>query len=298
MEADFNFLNKLIGKRVMAHAEACGTIAQEQYGSRKQKSALLHATNKQLSFDILRQCKKNVALVVLDAKSCYDRISPPIASLALARQGTPQSFIEMMFTTIDRMKHHIRTKFGDSEVFYERDEAKFHGILQGNGAGPTIWTMVSTPILNNLRDAGFGAKIICPITSHTTTIPAFAFVDDTDLIQTIDPTDTRFMAHQHALDLWEEGLRTTGGALVPEKCLWFAIRHHWVKDKWQFHTTKESLGTLTLRNDDGTREELHQQEPHKAVKSLGVMFAPSGSMVDETNYLTERGQLWANQCQK
>jgi hypothetical protein len=29
MEADFNFLNKLIGKRVMAHAEQCGTVAVE-----------------------------------------------------------------------------------------------------------------------------------------------------------------------------------------------------------------------------------------------------------------------------
>jgi hypothetical protein len=35
MEADFNFLNKIIGGRVMAHAEQCGTIAPEQYGSRK-----------------------------------------------------------------------------------------------------------------------------------------------------------------------------------------------------------------------------------------------------------------------
>jgi Reverse transcriptase (RNA-dependent DNA polymerase) len=83
METDFNFLNKIIGKRVMRHAEQMDTIAPEQYGSRKNKSALLHATNKQLTLDITKQSRINSALMVLDAKSCYDRISPPIASLAL-----------------------------------------------------------------------------------------------------------------------------------------------------------------------------------------------------------------------
>ena len=45
----------------------------------------MHAINKQLVFDIARQSKQSLALLVLDAKSCYDRIAPPIASIALKR---------------------------------------------------------------------------------------------------------------------------------------------------------------------------------------------------------------------
>ena len=59
MEPDFNFTNKIIGKRVMANAEKAGTIAPEQFGSRKKKSSIIHAINKQLTTDILRQDKKN-----------------------------------------------------------------------------------------------------------------------------------------------------------------------------------------------------------------------------------------------
>ena len=48
MEPDFNFLNKLIGKRIMEMAEKAGTLAPEQFGSRKKKSAIIHAINKQI----------------------------------------------------------------------------------------------------------------------------------------------------------------------------------------------------------------------------------------------------------
>jgi hypothetical protein len=59
MEADFNFLNKLIGRRIMANAEAAQSIAPEQFGSRKKKSSIMHALNKQLTIDILQQDRKN-----------------------------------------------------------------------------------------------------------------------------------------------------------------------------------------------------------------------------------------------
>jgi hypothetical protein len=80
-EADCNHLFKIFGRRMMLHAEQAMTISTEQYGSRKRKSSIMHATNKQLVFDTIRQCKLNATLLVLDAKSCYDRISPPKASL-------------------------------------------------------------------------------------------------------------------------------------------------------------------------------------------------------------------------
>jgi hypothetical protein len=44
-EADCNHLFKVFGRRLMVHAEQAGTIAPEQYGSRKHKSSILHAVN-------------------------------------------------------------------------------------------------------------------------------------------------------------------------------------------------------------------------------------------------------------
>jgi hypothetical protein len=56
-------------------------------GNVKSQSYMQHAVNKELTFDIIRQQKIDSAVLVLDAKSCYDCISPPIASLVLPRQG-------------------------------------------------------------------------------------------------------------------------------------------------------------------------------------------------------------------
>jgi hypothetical protein len=47
-EADWNFLNKIVAQHTMAKAEITQTIPNEQYGSRKRKSAIFHATNKQI----------------------------------------------------------------------------------------------------------------------------------------------------------------------------------------------------------------------------------------------------------
>jgi Reverse transcriptase (RNA-dependent DNA polymerase) len=104
MEADFNFMNKLIGKRIMRMAEKANSIAPEQFGSRRMKSSIMHAVNKQLTVDILRQEKKSFALITLDAKACYNQIAQPVAAIALKRQGATANMIEAMFSTIEKWK--------------------------------------------------------------------------------------------------------------------------------------------------------------------------------------------------
>jgi hypothetical protein len=59
----------------------------------------------------------------------------------------------------------------------------FQGILQGNGAGPTIWVLVSTPLLNMMRKADNGAHLLSAIGREAAHIVGYAFVDDTDLVQ-------------------------------------------------------------------------------------------------------------------
>jgi hypothetical protein len=141
-----------------------------------------------------------------------------------------------MFNTIDQMTHYVRTSFGDSDNSYSKGLYPFHGILQGNGAELTIWTMVSTPILNQMQATGCGAYITNPNTRVTTIIPALAFVDDTDLLQSITSSESKVTDTTKALRLRDKGLRTTGGALVAEKCCWYTILHKWDKIMWRLAT--------------------------------------------------------------
>jgi hypothetical protein len=137
-EADFNFNNKVLGKMTLNHAEMTGALAKEQYGSRKGKRAIDHAIHKRLTYNILRQMRAPGALCSNDAKSCYDRIVHSVAMLAYQRLGIPSPPIQCMIHTIQNMKHHIRTTFGDSTFTLSNDGSlvPYQGTLQGNGASP------------------------------------------------------------------------------------------------------------------------------------------------------------------
>jgi hypothetical protein len=138
-EADFNFNNKVLGRDTLSHAEEQQFIAKEQYGSCKGKSALEHAVHKRLTFDIMRQLRTNGALCSNDAKSCYDRILHSIASLAYQRLRVPLPPVKCMLQSIQNMKHHIQTSYGDSAFTMSNDGSliPFQGTLQGQ------WSLTS-----------------------------------------------------------------------------------------------------------------------------------------------------------
>ena len=183
-EADFNFNNKILGRRAMQHAESIQELAPEQYGSRKHKSSINQALHKRLTYDLMRQLKKAGLLCSNDAKSCYDRILHSIAALAYKRIGITTQPIDCMLTCIQDMNHHIRTSFGLSYNSMNKRHtlSPFQGILQGNGASLTTWVLISVPLLNILRSKGHGAKFVTPMSKELTHIVGFAFVDDADLI--------------------------------------------------------------------------------------------------------------------
>jgi hypothetical protein len=294
MEPDFNFVNKLFGRRLMRNAEVHGSIAPEQFGSRKHKSAIIHAVNKQLTVDILRQDHRIFILVLLDAKSCYDRISPPLASICLQRQGAPQHCVALMFNTIQAMKHFIRTSYGDLESSYcTSNNMKFHGILQGNGAGPTIWALVSSPLLDRLRVKKCGVAIV-NIEGLTIQIPAFAFVDDVDLIQELQCGED-IEAAQRAVDEWGDGLRATGGELVPEKCKWFLVNPQWKGNRWKVSTDISDSHKLFLPNENGEQVEILQCSADSGQLALGIAFSPNGSTKDEVTRLLGKISAWVEQ---
>ena len=55
MDAEFNNINKLCGKRIMAHAEKHKLLSHDQYGSRKRHQSITCCLNKVCLMDLLRQ---------------------------------------------------------------------------------------------------------------------------------------------------------------------------------------------------------------------------------------------------
>ncbi len=68
-----------------------------------------------------------------------------------------------------------------AEMFWE---VPSQGCGQENGAGPTFWVLISTPLLKALRKLGFGTDFKGAMSSQCVVFVAYAFVDDTNMIET------------------------------------------------------------------------------------------------------------------
>ena len=297
-EAEFNMANKILGRDAMFFAEDLQAVAWEQYGCRKEHSAVNQSLNKTLTCDLCRQKKQSFAICSNDAKSCFDRVVHNIASLSLQRVGVPHSPLICVFTTIRNLEHRIRTVYGDSDIGFcgRLWSVPIQGIGQGNGAGPQIWALVSTPVLNMLRREGYGAVFESAISRERVSFVGYSFVDDTDLVTTEGLlAGHRSVGHkmQGALDAWEGGIRATGGAIVPEKSFWYLVDFKWKHGKWQYMTTAESPASLSVLDLSGERQTLRRLEHHEAERTLGVYVAPDGNMHTQFKILRDKALSWA-----
>jgi hypothetical protein len=150
----------------------------------------------------------------------------------MQRIKVPPGPIICMFSTIQCLNHYIRTIYGDSELSFTGElwTVPIQGVGQGNGAGPQIWALVSTPVLD-LRAEGYGAFFKAVISGQEIHFVGYGFVDDVDLIVTAKSSTESFHSvieqMQGSLDTWSGGIRVTGGGLVPTKSFWCLIDFTW-----------------------------------------------------------------------
>ena len=302
-EADFNAANKILGRSMLKNGEKCGSIAKEQYGSRKNKSAILQCANKRLTFDLWRQSKSPGAILSNDAKSCYDRILHNIASLCMQRQGVSRNNVICMFSTIQQLRHTVRTAFGDSTTSFGRELwlAPLHGVGQGNGAGPAIWAVVSSPILDLLRRESQGFVFRCSLSGSIIKIIGYSFVDDTDLVVGGSEISQWEIADelQNALDTWHMGIELTGGALVPAKSFWSEVQFEWDRNgNWSYSSTKSNGKDVYMQGPDLENHVLTKVDANEAIETLGVRLATDGSEDAQAQAMRSKAERWASKMKK
>jgi hypothetical protein len=182
-----------------------------------------------------------------------------------------------MFSTLQNFEHTIRTAYGDSEDTYGRDMwvIPMQGLYQGNGAGPLIWVVVSSPLLDIMREEGFGTFFKTSLSAKVVRFVGYAFVDDTDLIQTgKDGSETGLEIleqMQVGVNLWEGIIDATGGALSVEKSRWWLIDFLW-DDQGEYTYAKiaDLPGELTVKDFDGIVKPIQRMEPDEAFETLGL----------------------------
>ena len=187
-----------------------------------------------------------------------------------------------MFLPLQYLHHTIRCAYGTSDISYGSDEWEkpMQGVYQGNGAGPIIWAVVSSPILQILREDGYGTFFHTAISGRPIRIVGYAFVDDTDLIQTAKDGQTFDEVRdemQKAMNLWEGLIKNTGGALAVDKCRWWGIDFHWTNGNWRYKTAAELSGTLTACDTYEQRDTIPQLEASNYYETLGVFLTADGN---------------------
>ena len=103
-----------------------------------------------------------------------------------------------MFSTLQNLEHTIRTAYGDSNQSYggnvwvvplpgmamgNKNEGPQSGIGQGNGAGPTGWAVISTPMLDIMWKQGHCTMFKAFISDSKIKFVGFAFVNNKDLLK-------------------------------------------------------------------------------------------------------------------
>ena len=133
------------------------------------------------------------------------------------------------------------------------------------------------------------------IKQRAVTLSCFAFVDDTDLIHSVQdptiPTQQLLAEAQQALATWEGLIRASGGALAPEKSYWYLVDVRRIGGKWRYANIAANPGELHLQNGQFLDKRL---EVNQANEALGIQIRPDCNMRDEVKYLQAKAIKWAD----
>ena len=236
LEADFNAMHKIIfNNRLIPSIEAHKAIPMEVIGGRRSQAATHLALNKKLIADTANIRKLPTVTICADATNCYDRVAHPFASLCAQYFGLEITYLTVLFRAIQSMKMFLRTSHGISTNYYsDTDGQPFQGVVQGSGAAPALWLIISIFLVRYLYSKNLTTPICTPISRAVLPLAALIFVDDTDLYvfnSGSDTTEEVVMKGQQLLDAWHDILKFTGGDLKLSKCYWTLQDYQWSQGK-------------------------------------------------------------------
>lgn len=160
-------------------------IPEGQYARKKKRGggksidAVLH---KVLDYDYMRMTRTSGLCFSSDLMDNYDRMSHFVSSLAMRSPGVPICTLKWLTTTLQGMRHHVRTAYGDSESFYSGTaEAPLQGGRPGNPAAPPMWVAITIKPVKILAMFAPGVELLTPLSAAVVVFTAIMYVDDTDL---------------------------------------------------------------------------------------------------------------------
>ena len=299
LEANFSQGAKIIfSRRMLDNARRFKQIPEEQYARKGGKSidAVLH---KVLVYDYMRMSRTPGLCFSSDLMNNYDRMCHSVGSLAMRSLGVPICALKCLTRTLQGMRHHIRTAYGDSDTFYSGEPtAPLQGGGQGNPAAPPMWVAITIILVKILSMYAPGVALAAPISAVVIAFTAIMYVDDTDLFivgsSTTEKLPSVIERSKKIVAIWCRSIWATGGLLRPDKCYYYLIGFKWIGSRWKYMTREDLECNITIKNQEGEDEEIKRHNPDFAEETLGVFVAVDGNTSQQKDKLTDATTSWTH----
>ena len=292
IEADYNFFLKLQwGHRLVRHAMSLDLLHNSQHGSIPQRTAMDPIMLMQLTTDLCRILRHDLARFDNDASACYDRIIVALGMLAARRCGMPKNAIRLHSEALQFMRYAVKTIYGVSDSNYSGTifEPLF-GTGQGSGASPSVWLSLVVILLHTFDRIVPHRMNFVPIDrGRIHSRSSDAFVDDTSVGFTSSDDssyDDLISRLEYVAQSWEKLLHLSGGKLNLSKCSYFVLRWEWQSGRPVLRKILPSDRVLSLcQGQSPTRHTIRQTKPDESLRMLGVLLNPQGDFTDHLQSL-------------
>jgi hypothetical protein len=158
-EADWNAIMGIKWKEALKQSEDSNMLQPNQFGSRKQKSTIQPLQLEISQIEISRLSRQQYGQINYDARACYNRILPDIATLASQKYGVYKDLVNLHYKTLTNTKYRVKiTGENKTFVFSNSSKTPIYGTGQGSGNSPIIWIFISDTIAQIMETSAIGAS--------------------------------------------------------------------------------------------------------------------------------------------
>jgi hypothetical protein len=297
-EADFNFFLKLQwGKRLVRRACDLNLLHDGQHGSIPSRNALDPIMLTELTSDLCRVLRIDLARFDNDASACYDRILVSLGMLATRKCCMPSHAIRTHADALAFMKYTVKTVYGISESNYRGTVfAPLFGTGQGSGASPAVWLSLVVILLQTMDRLIPDRMNFTPISgarAHSRLTDAF--VDDTSMGFTSgdehNSVEDLIGRLEHIAQTWEHLLFLSGGKLNLSKCSWFVLKWEWEKGRPVIRPINPTDRTVQLHqgNNTATKHSIRRTDPSVSQKNARRPSESDGRFLGPSKSTAEKG---------
>jgi hypothetical protein len=304
LEADFNWLNKLIfAKRMMDQAYNNGMVPVEQF-ARRGTQASSGVLTKVLFCDMIRALHKMASIPSIDLGNCYNAVAHPIASLALQAFQVPLATIVLSLSVLQTMTFFFQTGYGVSSAGYGGTESDpTFGLGQGNRMAFSGFSAVSSLMVGAFQRLGRASSFSGAWTGILFCLAVIIYVDDTDLLLhalTRELTLEDFYNDcQTAVTDWDQIVLASGGYLKAAKCFWCMMAWKWSKGVPALRPLRQlPKYELFVPQKSGVPAAIPLCCVTDAEGTLGVWSCPAGDFGVHISKKMAEGHLWVERLRR